>query len=625
MATLMAHAMLLVFALWGAWSWRDPLRLGSTWSWLAWAPLALALISDFVSPVPRAGWTGLALAPAFLFLPAAIDRCWRRGQSGMAAPSVALAVLAVSAWALLTLFSDGLPRAALPLGHHNLLAVFLVPLLPLVAAGLAKRGWRRWLGILSLALGITAVLATRSFDAAAALMVESVVIAFFWKRARPWALATVLLLAMVVAPRGSRVLARSDPSLHARATYADAGLRGIAHRPLLGWGPGSVPWTVGINMRPRLGVNPASEVVGDLHSLPLQWAYEAGLVGLAAMLALMWGFGRARLREDANPSSAFDRRWLLVAVAGLLVEALSNSQIEVVALPVMAAVLCGAWMAGGTDSAWRGTGGTGKGRSWGLLLLLIGAVALVPLDLAHCSYDWARGSDGATQVRRLEWATRLDPHFPLYRFRLAVSIAADQPRRAAAEALIAASGARGVAPLWLEAGLLARKAGDTAARRTLVRACRLDRLAPLPPFYAALSSPQGERAADLLAQSLLLEPRLAAAVALESRGALLDGALGRLAEMREVPARWRLALKHAVGRLRRIGGQGPTADLVLDADRSPYLSFSVYAFRRTPWPLRLASVVLRRPAVKVMASVPRLEALGGVSRSMGRALSCGSD
>ncbi|HKI87253.1 MAG TPA: O-antigen ligase family protein, partial [Thermoanaerobaculia bacterium] len=278
-----AHALLLLCALLGLYAWKDPLRLGSRWAWFVWLPFALALLSDALSPVARAGWTGLALIPAFVLLPAAVDHCVRGDEREIAVPALAAVLLAVSAWALGAWWFQGSARPSLPLGHHNLLAAFLVPLLPLAGAVAAKRSWRRWLGIATLVVGVVAVLATRSLDGASALAVETAAVALMWRRTRRWALVAALLVIFILSPRAFRVLSGADPSLHARATYGEAGLAGISRRPALGWGPGAVPWTIGANMRPRLRVNPASEVVGDLHSFPLQWTYELGVVGLVAL------------------------------------------------------------------------------------------------------------------------------------------------------------------------------------------------------------------------------------------------------------------------------------------------------------------------------------------------------
>ena len=45
--------------------------------WALWIALAA---SGWASPVPRAGWLGVVLLPAFLLLPAVVERCWRPAE-----------------------------------------------------------------------------------------------------------------------------------------------------------------------------------------------------------------------------------------------------------------------------------------------------------------------------------------------------------------------------------------------------------------------------------------------------------------------------------------------------------------------------------------------------------------
>src|SRR5258708_17575567 len=58
--------------------WRDPLRLGAAGQLLPAALWIGAAASLWASPVPRAGRVAVLLLPAFLALPAAMARCWRR-------------------------------------------------------------------------------------------------------------------------------------------------------------------------------------------------------------------------------------------------------------------------------------------------------------------------------------------------------------------------------------------------------------------------------------------------------------------------------------------------------------------------------------------------------------------
>ena len=126
------HCALLLAALAAGGAWRDPLRLGSAGRLLPAALWITLAASAWASPTPRAGRVAVALLPAFLLLPAAVERWWRDAAArrrGLRA--VSAVVGAVAGWSLLHLALSRAPRAAMPLGHHNLLAGWLVAVLPL--------------------------------------------------------------------------------------------------------------------------------------------------------------------------------------------------------------------------------------------------------------------------------------------------------------------------------------------------------------------------------------------------------------------------------------------------------------------------------------------------------------
>src|SRR5436305_794241 len=161
---------LLGSLLWIAPSWRDPLRLGSTGRLLPWALWIAAAASAWASPVPRAGWVALILLPAFLVLPGVVERCWRREQDrrwGLRA--LALTVAGVALWALIDWLALGSPRPAMPLGHHNLLAAWLVILLPLAVLPAREPGPWRFLGLAAGGLAAVTVLASRALAGGVAL------------------------------------------------------------------------------------------------------------------------------------------------------------------------------------------------------------------------------------------------------------------------------------------------------------------------------------------------------------------------------------------------------------------------------------------------------------------------
>ncbi|HEY4590956.1 MAG TPA: hypothetical protein VIJ61_01030, partial [Thermoanaerobaculia bacterium] len=192
---------LLGALLWIAPSWRDPLRLGATGRLLPWALWIAAAASAWASPVPRAGWVALILLPAFLALPAVVERCWRREEDrrrGLRA--LALTVAGVSLWALIDWLALGSPRPAMPLGHHNLLAAWLVILLPLAVLPAREPGPWRFLGLAAGGLAAGTVLASRSLAGCAALGVAAL-LAFGFRAGRSrqrWGWLALLAAALLI-------------------------------------------------------------------------------------------------------------------------------------------------------------------------------------------------------------------------------------------------------------------------------------------------------------------------------------------------------------------------------------------------------------------------------------------
>jgi hypothetical protein len=583
---------LLGALLWIAPPWRDPLRLGSTGQLLPWALWIALAASAWASPVPRAGWVALILLPAFLALPGAVERCWRRERDrrwGLRALS--LTVTGVSLWALVDWLALGSSRPAMPLGHHNLLAAWLVILLPLAVLPAREPGPWRFLGLAAGGLAAGTVLASRSLAGCAALGVAAL-LAFGFRagRSRRWRawlalLAAALLVSLIQLPRVLRIAAGTDPSARARGAYMAAGVRGFAARPLLGWGPGSVPWTAAAFLEPVPGVNPWGESVGELHSLPVQIGYETGATGLllVAGLAVLFFVRRVTEREEGR-----DPALLLGGLLGLgggAVAALGSGAVAMTALPLAAAVAAGAALAGS---------GRGKARRSSRLPARIYALAalaaLTPLELARWHYDRARagGADGEAELAA---AMRLDPQFPLYPMRLAL-LRSGRPgeRRPAAALARRAAGLGGATPsLWLVAGVLGYAADAPWAGSALEKACALDPLDPFPPFYAMLVGRTGSAAPAEGAQALLNDPGLATAVFWDRHPDLFAGALSAVRGWPGVDAGWKEAFFAAAP---PSGGAISTVGLEIDAVESESLSLT--AFRRRPWPAGWSLVQVRK-------------------------------
>jgi hypothetical protein len=656
--------------------WRDPLRLGRA----RFLPLGLCAVvaaSAWASPVARAGRLGLVLLPGFLWLPGVVERCWgepRRRRWGLRATSATAA--AVALWALLDWaggFSTGLERAAMPLGHHTLLAAWLVMLLPLAVVTAREAPPWRWLGVAAGILAAAALVAARSTVGLLALAVE-LLLAWAWRHELPsflgaaagsapadsapadsapalgppltpapspaapspaahtaaagrrrshpvvpawaWLLGCLALAAaaFVLLRRAGQTAAGGDLAWRLRAAYWVAGWRGFLARPLLGWGPGSAPWTVARFLRPVPGANPLGEAVGELHALPVELGYELGLAGLLAAAGLAAEYGRRRLAELPGAVDPLLLAASLLSLAGGAVAGLGTGALRVTALPVAAAFAAGAGLA----AAGRRAGGSAApARIYALLAVTFLAApeaALWHYDRAvAAAFAGARvaGMPGSGERSRQELARAvdLDPEFPLYRWRLALLASGaspgaelGEPQRAARLALAAARDGDAVAPLWLTAGALGRQAQLPWAVAALEESCRLDPLDPFPAFYLLAAEPASREAPVRGALALLDDPRLLAATFWEGRDELLASCLETVRGWTGLDPGWRESLLAAS----RVASarQGPRARLALGFDTSPAVSLSLHGFRRRPWPASWPLIVLRQQALALLRLPP---------------------
>ncbi len=668
-----SHLVVLLLAIAGAAAWRDPLALGRRGRWLPVALWVAVAASCWASPVGRAGWTVVALLPAWYLMPAAVARLWRTGdgpasakptparstpaESGPAGPAarglwvVSAVVGGIALVALLGMVLHGDPRASAPLGHHNLLAVWLVTLLPLAVLPWRHGGGARVLALAAGILGLATLALTRSLSGTLAVAVMLVVALALRRRitvggtgggrgigkveggdsgrrrrgpgrfARRAAATGLLAVPLLVAlPRLLAIVRGVDLSVAARATYWAAGWRGFSDRPALGWGPGSTPWTVHEWLRWIPGVNPPQQMVGDLHSLPLTLLYETGATGTLLAVAVAGLFAYRGWRGLPGARDPVLAAAGLVGLAGAAVVTLGVSPLAVPAVVLAPAVAAAAALAGGatryrerkaeeSENRKDGEALPGPARlvrsqwpAW--LVLAAGALLLGWLDLAHRHYDRSIEAPSPAARAELARAVDLDPAFPLYRAHLAASAAPSGP--GAGEALAAARAAEAVPALWLQAGNLALAAGEPWAAIALERACRLDPLAPLPAWLLArIALAEGDRsaAARSAARALLAEPRLAAATLFDEHPGLREAAVAEILAWPGLSGGWRVALAEAVAGLEGLPAGGVrNLRLVTGGSRSSSLAF--FTFRRRPRPLQLASVPLHEGWARALALPP---------------------
>jgi hypothetical protein len=359
--------------------------------------------------------------------------------------------------------------------------------------------------------------------------------------------------------------------------------------------------------------------VGELHSLPLQLAYELGITGLLLVLAiLVLFFARRTVERQEGRDPALLAAGLL-GLGGGAIASFGSGALAVTALPLAAAVAAGAALSGS---------GRGKARPespWPARIYAVAALlALVPLELARWRYDRAAAADfaGRTKIAESELAEaiRLDPDFPLYPMRLALLRNRGTGDRANAE--LARQGAemgRAVPSLWLVAGVLGYSARSPWAGAALDTACGLDPLNPFPPFYRLLAAPGGAEAPAYGAHALLAEPRLAAATFWQRHPALLSRTLEALRRWPAVDDGWKQSLFASVPPLE--GSPGPIDWLALEIDTQGEETLSLPVFRRRPWPARWRLVQVRAEALSRLGQPPAT-AVPGVSAQAFASVPC---
>ena len=603
-ASFVAYASLLALAPTNR-RWWDPLALGRAAGVFTLALLSLVCVSLWLSPVARAGRTAVVLLPAFLLLPGALAAAWRsEGARRRGLRTLSAVVLVVSCWALADRFLAGTPRAAMPLGHHNLLAVWLVTVLPLAVLGARYGNGARWLAAAAALSGTAALVATGSLAGTAALALEvsaAVVLLGSSSRKRGWLLGGGLFLALAclpLLPRLADLWSGRDASWAARRAYLQAGMEGIGARPGAGWGPGSTPWVVSEFLQPLPAVHPPGELVGDLHSLPLQLVFELGAPATVLCFLLFALILRRPSTDDRDAALGAAAK---LGCLGFGVASLGGAPLSVLALPVALATALGAGLAAAPPA--RDWEDRSSARSpWRWVPVAYGAAAavlLTPSLVAHHAFEAAaEEEDPLPAVAR---AVRWDPRFPLYRARYS-ALSAQAP-----EALAAAEDGWGVGAFWLLAASLGGQAREPWSEAAALRACRLDPFGALPPFIlgARLEDPPGpvRDAAGAVARSLLAEPRLLAAPEIYLDGPLRRRAVDRIRRQGGVDEGWRARW---VELDRELGGDASPepgapppamAKLSQGFDGRPELALSTFLFRRRPWPLTLVTVELNAQRV----------------------------
>ena len=323
--------------------------------------LGVAVLATGFSPVPMAATKGLIKLISYLGVFALIrqllssnSRWWDRLVAALLAGELITTVMALrqlygsaeelAGWADPNSVAEGTVRIYGPLGNPNLLAGYLVPILPLALAALLR--WKSWgarcYAAVALGLGIAATLFTYSRGgwlgmlAALAAMVLLLVLRStrlwppLWRRLFPLALlligATLLTLAATqIEPIRTRVASllagRGDSSNNFRINVWLAAIEMVQDRPWLGIGPGNAAF----NSIYPLYQQPLFNAL-SAYSVPLEILVETGIPGLLACLGLMIdSLRRGWAALSSNAPLALPVLASVAAIAGLLIQGVTDT------------------------------------------------------------------------------------------------------------------------------------------------------------------------------------------------------------------------------------------------------------------------------------------------------------
>ncbi len=347
--------------LWLIWALCTPAgRIGPISGWLL-VMLAVAVLATGFSPVPTAAAKGLLKLLSYLGVYALMRQLlatappwWDRIVAALLGGSLITAVIgirqlygdssALARWSDPNSVAEGTVRIYSTLDNPNLLAGYLLPILPLAAVALLR--WRRPLprlfALSALLSGAVALLLTYSrggwMGMVAALGSLALLLAL--RASRHWSpllrrlfpllllLGGALVLVLAVSqiePLRVRVMSlvagREDSSNNFRINVWMASLQMVQDRPWLGIGPGNTAFNLIYPLYQQPKFNALSA-----YSIPLELAVEGGIPGLLAGLGLLQSSlrqGWAQLRRD-HPQ-VLPALGAVAAILGLCVQGLTDT------------------------------------------------------------------------------------------------------------------------------------------------------------------------------------------------------------------------------------------------------------------------------------------------------------
>ena len=344
--------------LWLLWSLCSPPgRIGAISGWLL-VILAVAFVSTGWSPVPLAAARGLLKLLSYLGVYALLcrllitnPRWWDRLLAALLAGGLLSSVLALrqlyasteelARWADPGSMSTGTIRIYGPLGNPNLLAGYLLPLVPVAVIALLRwqgLGPKMFAGVTGV-LSAAAVVFTYSRGGWLGLLAALAVLVLLlllrstahwpplWRRLVPLGVllmggVLVVIAATQLEPIRTRVVSlvagRGDSSNNFRINVWLAALEMVQDRPWIGIGPGNNAFNSIYPLYQQPKFNALSA-----YSVPLELLVEMGIPGLLACCGLLMSSVRAGLRLDG--ASGLMAIGSLAAISGLLTQGITDT------------------------------------------------------------------------------------------------------------------------------------------------------------------------------------------------------------------------------------------------------------------------------------------------------------
>ena len=347
--------------LWLVWALCTPAgRIGGISGWLL-LMLGLAVLATGFSPVPVAAFKGLLKLVSYLGvyalmrqLLAAAPQWWDRIVAALLAGELVSAVIAIrqlygdttelARWADPNSVADGTIRVYGPLENPNLLAGYLIPILPIALVALLR--WRTWpqrlFAAAALLLGSIALFLSYSRGGWLGMLAAlgAVVLLLVLRQTRHWptlwrrlfplllvagAVALLVVAVTQIEPLRIRVMSllagRQDSSNNFRINVWLAAIEMIQDRPWLGIGPGNSAFNLIYPLYQQPKFNALSA-----YSVPLELLVEGGIPNLIAGLGLLAAAIRAGWAQLKGESAwALPALAALAAIAGLCMQGITDT------------------------------------------------------------------------------------------------------------------------------------------------------------------------------------------------------------------------------------------------------------------------------------------------------------